>query len=255
MAPWIKKFLEALDEEHRTLLITFFNSRGCMDWCYQSGFFYQLNGPDNSQWPDYFRLEDTNMIVRAVTWWDNEPLWEGGYLDLIRFIDAPANPAASPPEPKIEKSPTSPASTPPPPPPIAARPTPTQKRITVPVDQLVAFSKKALEDSSPTTAIPDAFLQRKAGSVPYLYIDPDRETPYWIGRQEPCDTVINDLSLSRKHCRIESKNGAMVLIDEGSVNGSYVNEQRVESEAPVKPGDLIRVGRAMFILRHTPDKS
>lgn len=257
MSPWIKRFLEALDEEPRTLLITFFNGQGSMDWCFQRGFFYQLSGPPAEMWRSYFRQEDTNVMVRAVTWWDHDPIRDGTIDDFIRLVESdeddrkPTQGIHAPPESDAEHPP------PPPPPPTpglanSVRP-PTQKRITVPVDQLIGLRKKEHEDSSPTTTIPDAYLQRKAGSVPYLYVDPHSPDPYWIGRQEPCDTVINDLSISRKHCRIEARNGSLLLVDNGSANGSYVNEQRVDGETPVKPGDLVRVGRAMFILRHTPE--
>jgi hypothetical protein len=245
---WIKSFLEALDDEHRTMLITFFNSEGCMDWCYQRGSFYQLSGPEPGQWADYFKKADTNMMVRAVTWWDDEPLWDGTYDDVVRVLEASPDGTPSPRDPEKKEPPSQSPET-------GEKSTSTHHRSTVRFDRPGGTPKQMPEDSSATASISDAYLQRKAGSVPYLYVDPQQKTPYWIGRQEPCDTIINDQSLSRKHCHIVGRNGDLVLVDNGSANGSYVNEQRVEGEMVVKPGDLVRVGRAMFILRHPPESS
>ncbi|MEO0453239.1 MAG: FHA domain-containing protein [Verrucomicrobiota bacterium] len=245
MQSWIKKFIAALDDEPKTLLITFYNARGTMDWCFQQGFIYQLSGPDKKEWKQYFSKDDVNMAVRTVSWWDHEPLSDGTIDEVLDILGTT--------KPTLDSSPTKSLieedSPPPPPPPKQAS---LQKKTTVPVGQIRTFSKAEVGgDSSPTTAIPEAYLQRRAGSVPYLYVDPTSSQPYWIGRQEPCDTVINDLSISRKHCQIFARNGSLILSDSGSANGSYVNEQRVEGEIEVKPGDLVRVGRAMFILRHT----
>ena len=62
-----------------------------------------------------------------------------------------------------------------------------------------------------------------------------------IGRVAPCDIVIDDQSISRRHCSITRHGTQLTIADLGSANGTHVNEHRVD-HAPLKRGDIIRVG-------------
>ena len=84
------------------------------------------------------------------------------------------------------------------------------------------------------------------------------ETVVTIGRSEDCDVSLPyDSQVSRVHARLicacddETLNEGEVrrrtrlrLVDVGSRNGTYLGQQRLRDEsAPLKPGDLFRVGR------------
>jgi transcriptional regulator with GAF, ATPase, and Fis domain len=49
-----------------------------------------------------------------------------------------------------------------------------------------------------------------------------------IGRGQGNDVVLDAAGVSRKHARIEKIDGEYVLIDEGSTNGTYVDDRRVQ---------------------------
>jgi transcriptional regulator with GAF, ATPase, and Fis domain len=49
-----------------------------------------------------------------------------------------------------------------------------------------------------------------------------------IGRGLGNDVVLDAAGVSRKHARIENIDGQYFLIDEGSTNGTYVNDQRIQ---------------------------
>ena len=49
-------------------------------------------------------------------------------------------------------------------------------------------------------------------------------------------------SLSRHHARIYVKDGAWVLEDLGSTNGSYLNGNKLETPAKLSTGDAMRFG-------------
>ncbi len=55
--------------------------------------------------------------------------------------------------------------------------------------------------------------------------------------------TVEDASASRRHCTISRQGGVILLRDEGSSNGTFVNGQRVQ-EIQVKAGDILRIGRS-----------
>ena len=63
-----------------------------------------------------------------------------------------------------------------------------------------------------------------------------------IGRGTDSDIVLDDPATSRKHAHIEFAEGKYVLKDQGSANGTLVNDQRV-SEKPLADGDVIKIGQ------------
>jgi len=69
-----------------------------------------------------------------------------------------------------------------------------------------------------------------------------------IGRRPDCDIRVPLAVVSRKHCRIVHQDDGTVVQDLGSVNGTYVNSERV-TEAPVRAGDVLAVGPFAFIIR------
>jgi Ca-activated chloride channel family protein len=66
-----------------------------------------------------------------------------------------------------------------------------------------------------------------------------------IGRSSLCDAPIQHSSLSRAHARIRFLNGAFVLEDLGSTNGTRVNGAAITS-CQLRFGDLVDVGDASF---------
>jgi pSer/pThr/pTyr-binding forkhead associated (FHA) protein len=64
-----------------------------------------------------------------------------------------------------------------------------------------------------------------------------------IGRDPNCDIVINDPRVSRNHAVLSIRNGEYHLRDNDSLNGVFVNGQRVR-EAMVRPGDRINIANA-----------
>ncbi|MBW3538671.1 MAG: protein kinase [Planctomycetes bacterium] len=62
-----------------------------------------------------------------------------------------------------------------------------------------------------------------------------------IGRGEDCDIQVDDLRMSRTHCRVTIDDGRAVLEDAGSRWGTFVNGEQVISRA-LEPGDIVRVG-------------
>ena len=62
-----------------------------------------------------------------------------------------------------------------------------------------------------------------------------------IGRGIGADVVLEDRSVSRRHAVITCRNGEVVLLDDRSLNGVWVNGERV-GQATLRDGDAIAVG-------------
>jgi len=72
-----------------------------------------------------------------------------------------------------------------------------------------------------------------------------------LGRHPDCGCVVSDPQVSSRHCKIVVGPEGPVLTDLGSSNGTFVNEQRLEREAPVllSDADSVRVGALTLRIR------
>jgi len=68
-----------------------------------------------------------------------------------------------------------------------------------------------------------------------------------VGREVGCDLVLPDSTVSRRHARVVMEGGTPVVYDEGSTNGTFVNEQRISRQL-LKPGDSLRFGSVQFVV-------
>jgi pSer/pThr/pTyr-binding forkhead associated (FHA) protein len=69
-----------------------------------------------------------------------------------------------------------------------------------------------------------------------------------IGRGAAADIVLDDNTVSRRHALVLERDGAPVIADDRSLNGVFVNGQRVV-EARLHHGDQVQIGvRAMRFL-------
>ncbi|MFV8782450.1 FHA domain-containing protein [Microbulbifer sp. SA54] len=73
---------------------------------------------------------------------------------------------------------------------------------------------------------------------------PVRETSI-VGRSEECDLTFAMSHLSRRHARLEVREGLLFVVDLGSANGTYLNNQRV-TECRVRRGDELRFDSLSF---------
>jgi len=67
-----------------------------------------------------------------------------------------------------------------------------------------------------------------------------------IGRQKGCDIRIPAAEISRRHCLLSLANGQLMVEDLNSVNGTYLNNVRIDTKQRVLSGDRLRVGPLTF---------
>lgn len=68
-----------------------------------------------------------------------------------------------------------------------------------------------------------------------------------IGRALECDISILEPALSRKHAELEPLDDDLILRDLGSVNGTFVNGEKIE-EVKLKDSDVLQFGKIRFIV-------
>jgi hypothetical protein len=68
------------------------------------------------------------------------------------------------------------------------------------------------------------------------------ESPTTIGRSPECQIFLDDVTVSRKHAVFSRDGDRWKLEDQGSLNGTFVNRDRVES-AELQDGDELQIGK------------
>lgn len=74
-----------------------------------------------------------------------------------------------------------------------------------------------------------------------------------IGRHGECDIAIpDDKAVSGKHCIIYiGSDGNLMVTDNKSSNGTYLNDGKLERETRLENGDTLEIGRTRYIVRIT----
>jgi pSer/pThr/pTyr-binding forkhead associated (FHA) protein len=67
-----------------------------------------------------------------------------------------------------------------------------------------------------------------------------------IGRHPDCAIFLDDITVSRQHAEIRRTEDGFELHDVGSLNGTYVNKERVET-AELRTGDEVQVGKFKLV--------
>jgi eukaryotic-like serine/threonine-protein kinase len=75
---------------------------------------------------------------------------------------------------------------------------------------------------------------------------PFDRTEFTIGKGAGNDIVVEDPAVSRSHATLRWENGEWLVFDHGSKNGSFVNERRVSGSYPLRPGDVLLMGRTQL---------
>ncbi len=68
-----------------------------------------------------------------------------------------------------------------------------------------------------------------------------------IGRAE-CDVDLHDPDVSRRHAVVRRVDEGLAIEDLGSLNGTFVNDRRIEGIAEIGVGDRIRFGNTVWRL-------
>jgi pSer/pThr/pTyr-binding forkhead associated (FHA) protein len=67
-----------------------------------------------------------------------------------------------------------------------------------------------------------------------------------VGRRPDSDIFLDDVTVSRRHAEFYRHAGRFAVRDVGSLNGTYVNRERIE-EAALSGGDEVQIGKFRLV--------
>ena len=73
-----------------------------------------------------------------------------------------------------------------------------------------------------------------------------------IGRHPDSELALDDITVSRRHAEIMRRDDGYEILDSGSLNGTYVNQQRIEA-AVLRHGDEVQIGKFRLVFFERSD--
>jgi pSer/pThr/pTyr-binding forkhead associated (FHA) protein len=70
-----------------------------------------------------------------------------------------------------------------------------------------------------------------------------------IGRHPDSDIFLDDVTVSRRHAEVHNDGAGFTVSDVGSLNGTYLNRERIES-AQLHSGDELQIGKFRLVFIH-----
>lgn len=113
-------------------------------------------------------------------------------------------------------------------------------------DEDVTEDVTAIEALRPGTAMLVTRRGPNAGSR--FLLDTDATT---AGRHAASDIFLDDITVSRRHAEFRRAEGRFTVADVGSLNGTYVNKERIDS-VPLTSGDEVMIGKFRMVFVQAP---
>ena len=106
---------------------------------------------------------------------------------------------------------------------------------------LSADDAAALDALPPGSAL--LVVQRGPSAGSRFLLDTDEVS---AGRHPDSDIFLDDVTVSRRHAMFRRTEEGFVVRDVGSLNGTYVNRQRID-EARLSQGDEVQIGKFRLV--------
>jgi pSer/pThr/pTyr-binding forkhead associated (FHA) protein len=119
---------------------------------------------------------------------------------------------------------------------------------TPPADATGLYSAAALGSADVAHQAPQLVVERAPGHEPGMIYDLDDDAggDIVLGRGDRAEIRLEDPFASGRHARVFRQGNIMVIEDLGSTNGTYLNEEVLQTPRPLHPGDRVRIGDSEF---------
>ena len=112
-----------------------------------------------------------------------------------------------------------------------------------------ASDRAAIDALPPSSAL--LIVQHGPNAGARFLLDAERVT---AGRDIKADIFLDDVTVSRKHAEFVFADGEFSVRDVGSLNGTYVNRERIDS-ATLVAGDEVQIGKYRLTFHPSPNRS
>lgn len=117
-----------------------------------------------------------------------------------------------------------------------------------------AREELSTDDMAAVKALPQGsallLVQRGPDAGARYLLDTDVTT---VGRHPQSDIFLDDITVSRHHVTFRRTDEGIVVEDQNSLNGTYVNRTLVDGSALLRPGDEVQIGKyrmVFFVSEH-----
>ncbi|TMK99230.1 MAG: FHA domain-containing protein [Actinobacteria bacterium] len=113
-----------------------------------------------------------------------------------------------------------------------------------PADATGLYSATSLGTAATSGRSPRLVVERAPGHEPGMIYDLDGSIV--LGRGDAAEIRLEDPFASARHARIYEQGDILVIEDLGSTNGTYLNEELLQTPRPLHLGDRLRIGDSEF---------
>jgi hypothetical protein len=121
---------------------------------------------------------------------------------------------------------------------------PTANGRSAPADATGLHSASSLGVAHGAPHAPRLVVERAPGHDPGMIYDLDGDLV--LGRGDRAEIRLEDPFASSQHARVYEQGNVVVIEDLQSTNGTYLNEELLQSPRPLHPGDRVRIGESEF---------
>jgi pSer/pThr/pTyr-binding forkhead associated (FHA) protein len=118
------------------------------------------------------------------------------------------------------------------------------RRHAPPADATGLHSASSLGSVDVAQRAPRLVVERAPGHDPGMIYDLDGDLV--LGRGDRAAIRLEDPFASAQHARVYEQGNIVVIEDLESTNGTYLNEELLQSPRPLHPGDRVRIGESEF---------
>ena len=114
----------------------------------------------------------------------------------------------------------------------------------LPQDATGLYSASAVPGYDVSRRSPRLVVEHAPGHEPGMIYD--LEGDIVLGRGERAQIRLDDPYASSRHAHVFQQGGILAIEDLGSTNGTYLNEELLETPRPLHAGDRVRIGDSEF---------